>query len=139
MEKSNQPNECKNMSQLKYCQGPKCHTYDTKDRKKGPKDNKRNETRRRSSFYYLDGNACSMMCQYDWFRVYGSRALDHFGRTTQPKVLTQDNAWQYRRNWNHPNADTYYAHNYLTDERRPLTQQQYDKEQVITADGRLAI
>ena len=36
------------MSQLKYCQGPKCHTYDTKDRKRGPKDNKRNETRRRS-------------------------------------------------------------------------------------------
>ena len=46
-------------------------------------------------------------------------------RITQPKVLTQDNAWQYRRNWNHPNADTYYAHNYLTDERRPITQQQY--------------
>ena len=29
---------------MKYCQGPKCHTYDTKDRKRGPKDNKRNET-----------------------------------------------------------------------------------------------
>ena len=25
------------MSDLKYCQGPKCHTYDTKDRKRGPK------------------------------------------------------------------------------------------------------
>ena len=76
------------MSQLKYCQGPKCHTYDTKDRKRGPKDNKRNETRRRSSFYYLDGNACSMQCQADWFDVYGSRALDHFGRIDQPRVLT---------------------------------------------------
>ena len=94
MEKSNQPNECKNMSQLKYCQRPKCHTYDTKDRKRGPKDNKRNETRRRSSFYYLDGNACSMHCQDDWFRVYGSRALQHFGYITQPKVLTKDNAWR---------------------------------------------
>ena len=82
------------MSQLKYCQGPRCHTYDTKDRKKGPKDNKRNETRRRSSFYYLDGNACSMQCERDWFDVYGSRALDHFGRITQPKVLTSDNAWR---------------------------------------------
>ena len=50
---------------LKYCQGPKCHTYDTKDRKRGPKDNKRNETRRRSSFYYLGGNACSMNCERD--------------------------------------------------------------------------
>ena len=57
------------MSQLKYCQGPKCHTYDTKDRKRGPKDNKRNETRRRSSFYYLGGNVCSMKCQDDWFNT----------------------------------------------------------------------
>ena len=127
------------MSELKYCQGVKCHTYDTKDRKKGTKGNKRNETRRRSSFYYLGGNACSMACERDWYERYGEQAINHFGRITQPKVLTKDNAWVNRRNWNHPNADTYYAHNYLTDERRPLTEDQYDNEQVITADGRLAI
>ena len=124
------------MSQLRYCQGPKCHTYDTKDRKKGPKDNKRNETRRRSSFYYLNGNACSMMCQADWFDVYGQRALQHFGMITQPRVLTQDNAWATRRDWGNP-IDTYYAYNYLTKERRPITEQQYDNEQTITQDGRL--
>ncbi len=128
------------MSQLKYCQGPKCHTYDTKDRKRGPKDNKRNETRRRSSFYYLCGNACSMNCERDWFNVYGSRALDHFGRTTQPKVLTRDNAWRTIRDWNHNgDVDTFYAYNHLTEERRPITQAQYDNEQTITEDGRLAI
>ena len=129
------------MSQLKYCQGPKCHTYDTKDRKKGPKDNKRNETRRRSSFYYLNGNACSMQCQGDWFDVYGSRALDHFGRTTQPKVLTQDNAWAVRRNWSYREGqhDTFYAYNYLTEEERPITEQQYDNANTITEDGRLTI
>ena len=124
------------MSQLKYCQGPKCHTYDTKDRKRGPKDNKRNETRRRSSFYYLNNNACSMQCQADWFDVYGSRALQHFGYLTQPKVLTADNAWSVRRDWNNDNR---YAYNYLTEERRPLTQQQYDNDNTITDDGRLAI
>jgi len=129
------------MSQLKYCQGPRCHTYDTKDRKRGPKDNKRNETRRRSSFYYLDGNACSMQCMYDWFNVYGSRALDHFGRTTQPKVLTQDNAWRVRRsyNWDDRQQDTFYVYNYLTQERRPITEQQYDNDLAVTTDGRLAI
>ena len=127
------------MSQLKYCQGPKCHMYDTKDRKRGPKDNKRNETRRRSSFYYLDGNACSMKCQDDWFNVYGSRALNHFGRITQPRVLTADNAWVNRRNWNHPSQDTFYVYNYLTEERRPITQQQYNDDTNITDDGRLAI
>ena len=127
------------MSQLKYCQGPKCHTYDTKDRKKGPKDNKRNETRRRSHFYYLDGNACSMLCQDDWFKVYGSRALQHFGMITQPRVLTADNAWTNRRNWNHPNADTYYAYNYLTEERRPITEQQYNNDTNLDGQGQLTI
>ena len=124
------------MNALKYCQGPKCHIYDTKDRKKGPKDNKRNETRRRSSFYYLDGNACSMMCERDWYNVYGQRALDHFGMITEPKVLTQENAWSVRRDWN---SNNHYAYNYLTEERRPITEQQYDNEQTITEDGRLAI
>ena len=125
---------------LKYCQGPRCHIYDTKDRKKGPKDNKRNETRRRSSFYYLDGNACSMQCERDWFNVYGSRALDHFGRLTQPKILTKDNAWQVRRNWSfYDRADTFEVHNYLTQERHSITEQQYDDETSITSDGRLNI
>ena len=129
------------MSQLKYCQGPKCHMYDTKDRKRGPKGSKRNETRRRSNFYYLDGNACSMTCERDWFNRYGQRALQHFGMITQPRVLTADNAWRTRRNWNHHSdqEDTFYVHNYLTDERRDITKQQYDNEQTITDDGRLTI
>ena len=127
------------MNALKYCQGPKCHMYDTKDRKKGPKDNKRNETRRRSQFYYLDGNACSMQCERDWYNVYGSRALDHFGRISEPKVLTKDNAWVNRRNWNHPSQDTFYVYNYLTEERRPITEDQYQNDTNLDGQGQLTI
>ena len=128
------------MSELKYCQGPVCHTYDTKDRKKGPKDNKRNETRRRSHMYYGKGNFCSMSCYNDWAELFSDRAIDHFGRITQPKVLTKDNAWTTQRNWRAENApDMYYAYNFITDERRPITEQQYNNEQTITDDGRLAI
>ena len=127
------------MSQLKYCQGPKCHTHDTKDRKRGPKDNKRNETRRRSQFYYLGGNACDMRCQSEWFEVYGERALNHFGRITEAKVLTKDNAWVNRRDWRREGADAFYAYNHLTEERRPLTQEHYNNDNIITEDGRLAI
>jgi hypothetical protein len=127
------------MSQLKYCQGPKCHTYDTKDRKKGPKDNKRNETRRRSSFYYLGGNACSLNCQDDWFRKFGDQAVNHFGRITEPRVLTKDNAWSTRRDWSREDNDTFYVYNYLTQERHSITEQQYDDETSITSDGRLNI
>jgi hypothetical protein len=130
------------MSELKYCQGPRCHTYNTKDRKRGPKGNKRNETRRRSSFYYLGGHACSMNCERDWFNVYGSRALDHFGRLTEPRVLTQENAWTVQRNynWDDRQQDTFYVYNYLTKEQHTITQDQYhNHNSVVTDDGRLII
>ena len=127
------------MSQMKYCQGPLCHTHDTKDRKKGPKDNRRNETRRRSSFYYLGGNACDMRCQSEWFDVYGSRALDHFGRITEAKVLTKDNAWRKLYDWGRDNQHQHYVYNHLTNERRNITEQQYDNENSITHDGQLNI
>ena len=127
------------MSQLKYCQGPKCHTYNTKDRKKGPKDNKRNETRRRSHMYYGKGNFCSLTCYNDWAEVFSDRAIDHFGRLTQPRVLTADNAWVNRRDWRSEGNDRYYAYNHLTEERRPITEDQYQNDTNITEDGRLAI
>ena len=126
------------MSQLKYCQGPRCHVHDTKDRKRGPKDNKRNETRRRSSLYYLGGNACSMRCMFDWFDVYGSRALDHFGRTTEPKRTGANSAWYkdytYVRNgdYNSPTRYNHYFVNDLLGQRIPITKQQYDDENLTT-------
>ena len=116
------------MSELKLCQGPGCHKYKTKDRLKGQKDNKTFQTRRRSSMYYGSGNFCSMNCQIDWFDMYGDRAIDHFGRTTEPKHLTEDNAWTKDYDWR-ANADEshrYYFINGITKEQRPLTEDQYN-------------
>ena len=113
---------------MKYCQGPLCHTYDTKDRKRGPKGNKVNQTRRRSSFYYLQGNACSLQCQDDWFKKFGELALNHFGRIIEPIVLTENNAWRksYRWSWqSNTNQTTHYCYNMLTGEERDITEQQY--------------
>ena len=80
-----------------------------------------------------------MICERDWFSTYGQRALQHFGYLTQPRVLTKDNAWVNRRDWRSEGNDRYYAHNYLTDERRPITEDQYQNDTNITEDGRLAI
>ena len=80
------------MSQLKYCQGPICHEHKTKDRIRGPKGDKHYETRKRSHFYY-GGNFCSLLCQDDWFREYGNRAVDHFGRLHEPKRTDASGAW----------------------------------------------
>ena len=112
---------------MKYCQGPLCHTYQTKDRIRGPKGNKTYQTRRRSSFYSLGGNACSMQCERDWFNKFGQRAVDHFGRITEPLKLTVDNAWQkdYDYDWQTSTHSNWRFVNKLTNEVRPITEQQY--------------
>ena len=110
---------------LKYCQGTRCHTYTTKDRLRGSKDNKTNQTRRRSSFYYGGSNFCSLNCQNDWFNDFGDRAIDHFGRLPEPKHLTEDNAWVKRYDWNSNHETVYIYVNKITNEQRPLTEAQY--------------
>ena len=109
---------------MKYCQGPECHTYETMDRIRGPKGDKHYQTRRRSSFYNLGGNACSMQCERDWFNLYGERALDHFGRIHEPKKLVPENAWNKMRDWGADN-ENYHAYNRITKEERPITEEQY--------------
>ena len=114
------------MSELKYCQGPDCHTYSTQNRLKGSKDNKTYQTRRRSSLYYGSGNFCSMNCYNDWAEIFSDRAIDHFGRLTEPKHLNENNAWQKTYDWD-SNQDMFYVYrNGITNEQRPLTKQQYD-------------
>ena len=88
---------------LKYCQSHKCHTYDTKDRKRGSKGNRKNQTRRRSQFYYGNGNFCSIQCLYDWAIDFMDRAIDQVsGRLHEPLTMSEENAWrkQRRYRWN---------------------------------------
>tara|TARA_R100000544_G_C2192149_1_gene42252 strand:+ start:270 stop:644 length:375 start_codon:yes stop_codon:yes gene_type:complete len=115
---------------MKYCQGPECHTYETTDRIRGPKGDKHYQTRRASSFYYGNGNFCTLNCQNDWFKDYGTRAIDHFGRTTEPKRLVPDNAWRKEYDWDYNNGNGIESNwrfvNRLTKETRPITQEQYE-------------
>ena len=123
---------------MKYCQGPSCHTYRTKDRIRGSKGDKHYETRKRSSFYYLDGNCCSMQCMYDWFNKFGKMALDHFGRVHEPKRTDASSAWykDYRyirgQDYNSPNRYNHFFVNDLLGERRPITEQQYNDDNLTT-------
>ena len=112
---------------LSYCQGTRCHTYHTKDRLKGTKGNKTYQTRRRSSMYYGKGNFCSWNCLNDWLNEYGNRAIDHFGRTTQAKHLTEENAWHKTYDWDSSySTRLYFYRNGITNETRPLTEEQFD-------------
>ena len=115
---------------MKYCQGPKCHTYQTKDRIRGPKGAKYCQTRRRSRFYYLGGNACDTRCQQDWFDKFGQRAVDYFGRIHEPIRLTEDNAWvKQERYYREDNRYSWY--NRLTEQELPLTEEQYNNPDLI--------
>ena len=112
---------------LKFCQGPECHTYTTQDRLKGPKGNKTYQTRRRSNLYYGNNNFCDQRCMYDWFEKYGTRAIDHFGRTTEVKHLTAQNAWHKHYDWDSNYQNRFYVYvNQITREQRPLTEEQYN-------------
>ena len=110
---------------LKYCQGPVCHQYTTKDRLRGPAGSKTFQTRRRSSMYYGKGNFCSMTCYNDWAEEFSDRAIDHFGRLTEPKHLTEDNAWRKQYDWTDNHETNYVYVNQITDERRVITQEQF--------------
>jgi len=115
---------------MKYCQGTKCHEYKTKDRIKGTKGSKSYQTRRRSNFYYGQGNFCSMNCYNDWFGTHGEQAINHFGRVTEPKKVLADSAWykDYKYKYN-SNGRSTYDHVFVNDllgERKPITEQQYD-------------
>ena len=109
---------------MRYCQGPICHEYKTKDRIRGPKGDKHYETRKRSHMYY-NGNFCSLGCQDDWFRKFGNNAIDHYGRIHEPKRTGCDSAWYKHRNWRGYDNTDYYIVNDLLGQRIPITEQQY--------------
>jgi len=119
------------MSEMKYCQGPLCHTYHTKDRIRGSKGDKHYQTRKKSFLPYGD-EWCSMQCYNDWLNKFGTRAVDHFGRLHEPKRQDASNAWYKDYRWDRArmvNGRASYVHYFINDllgQRILITQQQYD-------------
>ena len=111
---------------MKYCQGPICHEYKTKDRIRGPKGDKHYQTRKRSSFYYGKDNFCSLNCQNDWFQRFGNQAIDHFGRIHEPKRQAASGAWYKDYTWRGGGNHQHYIHNDLLGRRISITAQQYE-------------
>ena len=111
----------------KICQGPRCHIYDTTDRKRGPKGNKRNQSRTVGTYSYGNGSFCTLSCQNDWWNEHGTRAIDHYGRLHEPIKRTEENAWvkDYDYNWREGENSNFRFENKLTNERIPLTESQF--------------
>jgi len=118
---------------MRYCQGNKCHEYKTKDRIRGTKGNKHYATRRRTNMLYSN-NFCSLNCCNDWLEQNLERALNHFGRATEPKKVMCDQAWYkdsryiHGQDYNSPTRYNHYFVNDLLGQRIPITEQQYDDQ-----------
>jgi hypothetical protein len=110
----------------KYCQGPECHTYMTTDRKRGMKGSKYFQTRTVGRYGYGDNHFCTTICLGDWWAKHGTRAIDHFGRLHEPIRLAPENAWIKDYDYNHDGPTQHHFLNKLTNERIPLTSEQYN-------------
>ena len=76
-----------------------------------------------------------MNCYNDWADVFMNRAIDSIsGRINEPIILTEDNAWQKRYNYNWDRTENggytmdYMWYNTLTEQRIPITKQEYDTQ-----------
>ena len=116
---------------MKYCQGPSCHTYHTKDTIRGHKGDKHYETRKQ--IYYFE-SFCSQRCYHDWFRKFGKLAIDHFGRIHEPKRTDASGAWYKSYDWRHSGdgGSRHYFVNDLLGERRPITREQYNDDNFVS-------
>ena len=113
----------------KLCQGPSCHMYDTTDRKRGPKGNKKNYTRTVGRYGFGDQNFCTLNCHNDWWTMHGTRCVDYIGRLRERKAMLPENSWSKRQrySWQMDNGEAeFYYYNMCTSEQRPLTEQQFN-------------
>ena len=116
----------------KLCQGPSCHMYDTTDRKRGPKGNKRNITRSVGQYSYGNNNFCTLTCYNDWASEHMDRAIDYIGRLRERQAMTPENSWSKRQrySWQRDNNEhEFYYYNMCTGEQRDITEQQYNNEE----------
>ena len=116
---------------MKYCQGTRCHEYKTKDRIRGVKGDKHYETRKNSRGFYHN-EFCSLTCQNDWLTTFGKRAIDHFGRTHEPKRTDANGAWYKAYDWRSNGNSIHFFVNDLLGEKIAISPAQYRDENYTT-------
>jgi len=72
---------------------------------------------------------------YDWINQHIEHALNHFGRTTEPKKVMCDQAWYKDYTWRSGGNHNHYLINDLLGQRIPITEQQYDNQNITTPNN----
>jgi len=81
----------------------------------------------------LFGLFCSQRCEYDWVEKFADKAIDHFGRVTEAKKVLCNKAWYKDYDWR--DGTNHYLVNDLLGERIPITEQQYNDDNIITPNN----
>ena len=68
----------------------------------------------------------------DWIDKHIEHGLDHFGRIHEPKRTGCDSAWYKDYKWINGGNHQHYFINDLLGERRSITEQQYNDENLTT-------
>ena len=90
------------------CQGPKCHTYDTQSRIRGPKGAKVLRTRnarwdidsQNDWGYIWDRYFCDERCMNDWLEVHMTQLINYVGIKTKPQESPIDIELTTHKAWN---------------------------------------
>ncbi len=82
------------------CQGPKCHTYETQSRVRGPKGNKvlrtrtarydMNEYENNSWAYRWEFYFCDERCLQNWLKEHITQLMNYVGIKTKPQETPVD-------------------------------------------------
>jgi hypothetical protein len=82
------------------CQGPKCHTYETQSRVRGPKGNKvlrtrtarydMNEYENNSWAYRWEFYFCDERCLHNWLKEHMTQLINYVGIKTKPQETPID-------------------------------------------------
>ena len=89
------------------CQGPKCHTYDTQSRVRGPKGAK--VLRTRNARYEVDNSYtwsspweqyfCDERCMNKWLAKHMTQLINYVGISNKPKETPIDIVQEQLTNW----------------------------------------
>jgi len=91
------------------CQGPKCHTFDTQSRVRGPKGNKvlrtrtarydMNERTANDWAYPWEYYFCDERCMQSWLRQHMDQIINYVGINTKPQETPIDIVKETRKDW----------------------------------------
>jgi hypothetical protein len=98
------------------CQGPKCHTYETQSRIRGPKGNKvlrtrtarydMNEFENNSWAYRWEFYFCDERCMLNWLKEHMIQLMNYVGINTKPQETPIDVIKEVKQGWRGEYVDT---------------------------------